>query len=165
MAVIIGKPDYSGQVTVRLPSACLTGDLFGSLKCDCGDQLRHTVRFMAQDLTQYPSSVQLGEENMVITQKRIARIVVEGAVQGVGYRVFVAREAGRLHLDGWVRNRRDGSVETLVAGPNAAVEEFLIAALRGPRTAFVASHRIEAADEAALREGGGGHGFVVAGEA
>jgi acylphosphatase len=102
---------------------------------------------------------------MAITQTRIARIVVEGAVQGVGYRVFVAREAGRLQLDGWVRNRRDGLVETLVAGPSAAVEEFLIAARRGPRTAAVASHRIEEADEAALREGGGEHGFVVAGEA
>jgi acylphosphatase len=102
---------------------------------------------------------------MGITQKRIARIVVEGAVQGVGYRVFVAREAGRLHLDGWVRNRRDGSVETLVAGPSAAVEEFLIAARRGPRAAAVASHRIEEAEASALGECGGEHGFVVAGEA
>lgn len=49
VAVIIGKPDYAGPVTVRLHSACLTGDLFGSLKCDCGDQLRHTARFMAQN--------------------------------------------------------------------------------------------------------------------
>ncbi len=49
VAVIIGKPDFSGPVTVRLHSACLTGDLFGSLKCDCGDQLRHTARFMAQN--------------------------------------------------------------------------------------------------------------------
>ena len=36
-------------MTVRLHSACLTGDLFGSLKCDCGDQLRHTARFMAEN--------------------------------------------------------------------------------------------------------------------
>ena len=48
-AVIIGKPDLSKPVTVRLHSACLTGDLFGSLKCDCGDQLRHTARFMAEN--------------------------------------------------------------------------------------------------------------------
>jgi acylphosphatase len=102
---------------------------------------------------------------MAITQTRIARIVVEGVVQGVGYRVFIAREAGRLHLDGWVRNRRDGSVEAVVAGPSAAVEEFLIAARQGPRTAVVASHRIEEADESALRQRGGEHGFVVAGEA
>jgi acylphosphatase len=101
---------------------------------------------------------------MAITQTRMARIVVEGGVQGVGYRVFVAREAGRLHLDGWVRNRRDGSVETLVGGLSAAVEEFLIAARRGPATARITSYRIEEADEAALKEGGGEHGFVAAAE-
>ncbi len=49
VAVIVGKPDVSKPVTVRLHSACLTGDLFGSLKCDCGDQLRRTVHFMAQN--------------------------------------------------------------------------------------------------------------------
>ncbi len=101
---------------------------------------------------------------MAITQTRVACIVGEGAVQGVGYRVFVAREPGRPHLDGWLRRHRGGSVETLVAGPGAAVEEFLIAARRGPRTAVVASHRIEDVDEAALRAGGGEHGFVAAAE-
>jgi GTP cyclohydrolase II len=49
VAIIIGKPDFAGPVAVRLHSACLTGDLFGSLKCDCGDQLRGTVRWMAQN--------------------------------------------------------------------------------------------------------------------
>ena len=48
VAVIVGKPDFSKPVTVRLHSACLTGDLFGSLKCDCGDQLRHTARYLAE---------------------------------------------------------------------------------------------------------------------
>jgi GTP cyclohydrolase II len=47
VAVIVGTPDLAKPVTVRLHSACLTGDLFGSLKCDCGDQLRNTVRQMA----------------------------------------------------------------------------------------------------------------------
>ncbi len=47
VAVIVGKPDPSKPVPVRLHSACLTGDLFGSLKCDCGDQLRRTVQWMA----------------------------------------------------------------------------------------------------------------------
>lgn len=47
-AVIIGQPDLSEPVAVRLHSACLTGDLFGSLKCDCGDQLRMTARSMAE---------------------------------------------------------------------------------------------------------------------
>jgi GTP cyclohydrolase II len=49
VAVIVGNPDLSKPVSIRLHSACLTGDLFGSLKCDCGDQLRETVRWMTQN--------------------------------------------------------------------------------------------------------------------
>jgi GTP cyclohydrolase II len=48
VAIIVGKPNLAEPVPVRLHSACLTGDLFGSLKCDCGDQLRDTVRRMAE---------------------------------------------------------------------------------------------------------------------
>ncbi|HEY0571859.1 MAG TPA: GTP cyclohydrolase II RibA, partial [Enterovirga sp.] len=48
VAIVVGAPDVSQPVTVRLHSACLTGDLFGSLKCDCGDQLRGSVRWMAE---------------------------------------------------------------------------------------------------------------------
>jgi len=49
VAIVVGHPDLSKPVSVRLHSACLTGDLFGSLKCDCGDQLRETVRWMTQN--------------------------------------------------------------------------------------------------------------------
>lgn len=49
VAIIIGKPDFDQPVPVRLHSACLTGDLFGSLKCDCGDQLRQTVQHFAEN--------------------------------------------------------------------------------------------------------------------
>jgi GTP cyclohydrolase II len=49
VAIVIGKPDPAQPVYTRLHSACLTGDLFGSLKCDCGDQLRGTVKFMAEN--------------------------------------------------------------------------------------------------------------------
>ncbi|MHB2165969.1 GTP cyclohydrolase II RibA [Alsobacter sp. R-9] len=49
VAIVVGKPDLSLPVPVRLHSACLTGDLFGSLKCDCGDQLRGTIRFMTEN--------------------------------------------------------------------------------------------------------------------
>ncbi|QRG08281.1 GTP cyclohydrolase II RibA [Xanthobacter dioxanivorans] len=48
VAIVVGRPDLAAPVAVRLHSACLTGDLFGSLKCDCGDQLRDTVRGMAE---------------------------------------------------------------------------------------------------------------------
>lgn len=49
VAIVVGKPDLQAAVPVRLHSACLTGDLFGSLKCDCGDQLRDTVQWMAEN--------------------------------------------------------------------------------------------------------------------
>jgi GTP cyclohydrolase II len=49
VAIVIGNPDPAQPVYTRLHSACLTGDLFGSLKCDCGDQLRGTVKFMAEN--------------------------------------------------------------------------------------------------------------------
>jgi GTP cyclohydrolase II len=44
VAIIVGKPDFTAAVPVRLHSACLTGDVFGSRRCDCGDQLRLAVR-------------------------------------------------------------------------------------------------------------------------
>ena len=47
VAVVIGRPDRSQPVLVRLHSACLTGDLLGSLRCDCGDQLRGAVDRLA----------------------------------------------------------------------------------------------------------------------
>ncbi len=49
VAIIVGQPDMNEGVLVRMHSACLTGDLFGSLKCDCGDQLRNTVKFMTNN--------------------------------------------------------------------------------------------------------------------
>ena len=51
VAVIVGNPDFNGKepVRVRLHSSCLTVDLFGSLRCDCGDQLRGTVQRLAKD--------------------------------------------------------------------------------------------------------------------
>jgi GTP cyclohydrolase II len=48
VAVIVGGPDVSQPVTVRLHSSCLTGDLLGSLRCDCGDQLQRAVEQLAQ---------------------------------------------------------------------------------------------------------------------
>jgi GTP cyclohydrolase II len=43
VAIIVGKPDFSKPVLVRLHSACLTGDVFGSRRCDCGDQLKLSI--------------------------------------------------------------------------------------------------------------------------
>ena len=47
LAIIVGQPDFSQPVPLRLHSACLTGDLLGSLRCDCGDQLRRAITQLA----------------------------------------------------------------------------------------------------------------------
>jgi len=67
----------------------------------------------------------------------VRRIVVEGAVQGVGYRDFTRRAALRLNISGWVRNRSDGAVEAVVRGAPADVEALIAAMRQGPRFALV----------------------------
>ena len=65
------------------------------------------------------------------------RLRVHGRVQGVGFRHWMVATAGRLGVAGWVRNRWDGTVEALVEGDTAAVEEMLRACRRGPPGASV----------------------------
>ena len=73
----------------------------------------------------------------------IARhVVVEGFVQGVGYRDFTQRAALRLNVSGWVRNRADGAVEAFVEGAPADVEALIAAMRRGPRGAQVEGLRL-----------------------
>ncbi len=69
----------------------------------------------------------------------IRHVVVRGQVQGVGYRAFVEQEAHRRGLHGWVRNRRDGSVEAVFAGPRAVVEAMIEACRRGPISARISA--------------------------
>jgi len=63
---------------------------------------------------------------------RSVHVTITGLVQGVGYRMFVEREAERRRLAGWVRNRRDGSVEAVFSGDEAEVAAMLEACRRGP---------------------------------
>ncbi len=65
------------------------------------------------------------------------RLRIHGLVQGVGFRYSLHREAIRLGLGGWVRNRHDGTVEAVVAGPAASVETMVAWARRGPPSARV----------------------------
>jgi acylphosphatase len=67
------------------------------------------------------------------------RLIVGGRVQGVGYRDWLKQRASALGLDGWVRNRPDGTVEALISGDTASVEELLRLCRRGPRLAHVSS--------------------------
>ncbi|HEY4041895.1 MAG TPA: acylphosphatase [Rhodopila sp.] len=67
------------------------------------------------------------------------RLVISGRVQGVGYRAWMMHKATELGISGWVRNRADGSVEALIAGEVAAVEEMARLCRRGPRLAEVSS--------------------------
>ena len=78
---------------------------------------------------------------------RIARrLVVEGRVQGVSYRDWTLRKARAFGLDGWVRNRADGSVEILLCGPERAVADMIAACRRGPPLARVDGVRVAPAE-------------------
>ena len=67
----------------------------------------------------------------------IRHVIVHGRVQGVGFRAFVEREALTRGVEGWVRNRRDGSVEALFAGDDDVVAGMIAACGQGPLGARV----------------------------
>jgi acylphosphatase len=67
----------------------------------------------------------------------IRHVIIRGRVQGVGYRAWVADTARQHGLEGWVRNRRDGSVEAVFAGAAETVTWMLTACRRGPPLARV----------------------------
>jgi acylphosphatase len=75
------------------------------------------------------------------------RLIVTGRVQGVGYRDSLRAEAQRRGLTGWVRNRRDGSVEAMLQGTPEAIEATIAWARRGPALARVADVRADQAGD------------------
>ena len=76
------------------------------------------------------------------------RLAIHGRVQGVFYRGWTVDTARRLGLDGWVRNRRDGSVEILVRGPEQAIEKLVERCREGPSAARVERIDVAEAEEA-----------------
>ncbi len=76
--------------------------------------------------------------------QKAVRVRIEGRVQGVGFRYWVLDEAAGLGLDGWVRNRIDGSVEAVVSGPQEALDEILRRCHEGPSLARVDRVSVEA---------------------
>ncbi|MCG8587928.1 MAG: acylphosphatase [Proteobacteria bacterium] len=86
--------------------------------------------------------------------KRVARrVVVVGRVQGVWFRESTRQRATALGIDGWVRNRFDGSVEALFEGQAAAVEEMLAFVREGPPAARVTSVDVQEQEPSSSRAG------------
>jgi acylphosphatase len=69
----------------------------------------------------------------------IRHVVIRGRVQGVGFRAWTEYSALERGLEGWVRNRRDGSVEAVFAGPPPAIDAMIAACRRGPPGSVVAA--------------------------
>ncbi len=84
------------------------------------------------------------------------RVVIRGRVQGVGYRAWTEYEARERGIAGWVRNRRDGSVEALFAGTQDDVHAMIEACRKGPLGARIETidQRAAEAGELALRRAG-----------
>lgn len=81
------------------------------------------------------------------------RVIISGRVQGVWYRNWTIGEATARGLDGWVRNRRDGTVEALFSGAGTVIRDMIAACHDGPPLAKVLS--VEEHAESALRSGSG----------
>ena len=77
----------------------------------------------------------------------VRHLIVHGRVQGVWFRGWTADEAQALGLSGWVRNRRDGTVEMLLAGPEEAVARMIERCRAGPPAARVERIDVEETDE------------------
>jgi acylphosphatase len=91
----------------------------------------------------------------------IRHVVIRGRVQGVGYRAWVQEQALLIDLEGWVRNRRDGAVEAVFAGPEEAVATVVAACHRGPPAARVDAVEAEEGSSALLRQRRPGERFSV----
>lgn len=77
------------------------------------------------------------------------RLLIEGLVQGVGYRYAFAERAAALGLAGWVRNRSSGAVEACVHGPADAVQSIIDWSHKGPSAARVSRVQVAEDDEPA----------------
>jgi acylphosphatase len=93
--------------------------------------------------------------------RRIVHLRIAGRVQGVGFRAFVEIEARARNLEGWVRNRRDGAVEAVLAGAGVTVDEMVAACWRGPPASRVSGIDVTDTDAAALSQRRPGERFSL----
>ncbi|QLH72197.1 acylphosphatase [Rhodopseudomonas palustris] len=91
----------------------------------------------------------------------IRQVTIRGRVQGVGYRAWLAMTAQANGLEGWVRNRRDGSVEALLGGDQTVVADMIAACHRGPSAARVDAVVVEEAGAALLAQRAAGERFSI----
>ena len=91
----------------------------------------------------------------------VRRVVIRGRVQGVGYRAWVEHQSSRLGLRGWVRNRRDGSVEALFVGTEDIVASMVASCQHGPSSARVDDVAEESTDAGTLELRRAGEAFSV----
>lgn len=87
--------------------------------------------------------------------RKLVHLSIKGEVQGVGYRAFLQSQAERLGLEGWVRNREDGSVEAVVAGDANKVDDLVGNCRKGPPACRVSAVDPSETNEEmlAMREG------------
>jgi acylphosphatase len=76
---------------------------------------------------------------MMADGRKAVRLRIRGSVQGVGYRAWCQQGAFQRGLSGWVRNRQDATVEALLVGGAAAIDEMITACRQGPPGASVDS--------------------------
>jgi acylphosphatase len=91
-----------------------------------------------------------------LSQRIYRRAIIRGRVQGVGYRDWTRHVARDRGLEGWVRNRKDGSVEALFAGTPDAISSMIVACRKGPpnaRVEWIEEHDASIADLDARRPG------------
>jgi acylphosphatase len=91
----------------------------------------------------------------------IRHVTIRGMVQGVGYRAWVEHQATVRNLEGWVRNRRDGNVEALFAGPGDIVSNMVESCRHGPSSARVDAVAEESAGPDVLNLRRAGERFSV----
>jgi acylphosphatase len=132
----------------RSPSDYLDAVVTAARDCNC----RSLYRTLRNGSRRRSRALLMGEVKM----HSVRHVMIRGRVQGVGYRAWTERQALARGLEGWIRNRRDGGVEAVFAGPAETLVEMLEACRRGPADARVdaVEEVVSTADAFALRRPG-----------